>query len=370
MVILRCCLRTVLLMALIMGFSGFPYGVVLADLNDGLVAYYPFNGNANDESGNGNHGISKGGLVYVNGVFGQAGKFDGTNTYVDIGDKVDAMGDSITVSAWVKTSNYNQHAKIVNKGRTSAGTPRNSGYSLRFVPPDYTQSGEYELRFDFVDDNDVSAYASLPVSKLPIDQFFLVTGVLNRQGSNSILELYVNGKLVSNETAKFTSSNTNIPLAIGALHRASFGITSEIFDGLIDEVRIYNRALSESEIQQLYQGCQPSIDIVLNSNNRVTGDKVVVNAHIKGPSSPDSSCESINVVETIWAQLPDGFVISLIQPFTALTLLPGDDTETKIFEYTFNGNEPLGSYEIGGSFLHPLSGKNISTDIEILTFSQ
>jgi hypothetical protein len=142
------------------------------------------------------------------------------------------------------------------------------------------------------------------------------------------------------------------------------------FNGIIDDIRIYNRALSESEIQQLYQGCHPSIDIVLNSNNRVTGDKVVVNAHIKGPSSPDSSCESINVVETIWAQLPDGFVISLIQPFTALTLLPGDNIETKIFEYTFNGNEPLGSYEIGGSFLHPLSGKNISTDIEILTFSQ
>jgi hypothetical protein len=142
------------------------------------------------------------------------------------------------------------------------------------------------------------------------------------------------------------------------------------FYGNIDDIRIYNRALSKSEIQQLYQGCHPSIDIVLNSNNRVTGDKVVVNAHIKGPASPDSSCEPTKVVETVWVELPDGFVISLIQPFTALTLLPGDNIETKIFEYTFNGNEPLGSYEIGGSFLHPLSGKNISTDIEILTFSQ
>jgi hypothetical protein len=162
----------------------------------------------------------------------------------------------------------------------------------------------------------------------------------------------------------------------------NIGVPNNVFDypistvnenrlkGLIDEIRIYNRALSASEIKQLYQGCLPSIDIVLNSNNRVTGDKVVVNAHINGPGSPDSSCESSNVVETIWAQLPDGFVIPLIEPFTALTLLPGDKIETKIFEYTFNGNEPLGSYEIGGSFLHPFSGKNISTDIEILTFSK
>jgi len=69
-------------------------------------------------------------------------------------------------------------------------------------------------------------------------------------------------------------------------------------------------------------------------------------------------------------KLPKKSVIPIIESFTALTLLPGDNIETKIFEYTFNGNEPLGSYEIGGSFLHPLSGKNISTDIEILTFSQ
>ena len=45
-------------------------------LNDGLVAYYPFNGNANDSSGNGNHGIEHGGVGYVDGVIGKAGKYE------------------------------------------------------------------------------------------------------------------------------------------------------------------------------------------------------------------------------------------------------------------------------------------------------
>jgi hypothetical protein len=55
-------------------------GNVLADLNDGLVAYYPFNGNAKDESGNGNNGRENGGIKYVNnGVVGTAASFDGVS---------------------------------------------------------------------------------------------------------------------------------------------------------------------------------------------------------------------------------------------------------------------------------------------------
>jgi len=56
--------------------------------------------------------------------------------------------------------------------------------------------------------------------------------------------------------------------------------------------------------------------------------------------------------------------------FTGLTLLPFDSIETKIFEYIFSGAEPIGSYQIGGRLLHPFSGDAISTDVEILTFSQ
>jgi hypothetical protein len=53
-----------------------------------------------------------------------------------------------------------------------------------------------------------------------------------------------------------------------------------------------------------------------------------------------------------------------------LTLLPGYEANTKIFGYTFSGAEPIGSYEINGKLLHPFSGDAISSDIEVLTFSQ
>jgi len=128
--------------------------------------------------------------------------------------------------------------------------------------------------------------------------------------------------------------------------------------------------LVEQVLNYSTETCIPSIEIDLNSNNRVTGDKVVVNAHIKGPKGSVSSCEQTQVVETVWVKLPNDAVIPLIEPFTGLTLLPGDDIDTKIFEYTFSGAEPIGSYQIGGRLLHPFSGDTISTDIEVLTFSQ
>jgi len=128
--------------------------------------------------------------------------------------------------------------------------------------------------------------------------------------------------------------------------------------------------LVEQVLNYSTETCIPSIEIDLNSNNRVTGDKVVVNAHIKGAKGSVSSCEQTQVVETVWVKLPNDSVIPLIDPYTVLTLLPGDDIETNIFEYTFSGAEPIGSYEIGGRLLHPFSGDAISTDIEVLTFSQ
>jgi len=183
---------------------------------------------------------------------------------------------------------------------------------------------------------------------------------------------YINGVAVSIGD-KITDNGVtgNYDNAIfGKSYNTRVGSSGHFYKGLIDEARWYNRVLSASEIKQLYQPCQPSIDIKLNSNNRVTGDRVVINAQIKGPGGSDSSCEPTQVEQKVWVKLPNDVVIPLIDPYTVLTLLPGDDIDTKIFEYTFSGAEPIGAYQIGGRLLHPFSGDTISTDIDVLTFSQ
>ena len=99
-------------------------------------------------------------------------------------------------------------------------------------------------------------------------------------------------------------------------------------------------------------------------------DQIVININIKGPDNSDLSCEQSKVVKTVWGvlwvKLPDNSVISLIKP-TEL-LLKGEIIPL-LYEYTFNGIEPAGSYEIGGRLLHPSNGNKISTDIEVFTFN-
>jgi hypothetical protein len=74
-----------------------------ASLSDGLVAYYPFNGNANDESGNGNHGSPVGGATWTTGVLGGAVHLNGAG-YINVPDSpsLDLPGGRGTISAFIK----------------------------------------------------------------------------------------------------------------------------------------------------------------------------------------------------------------------------------------------------------------------------
>ncbi len=233
----------------LVGLKAYDSAILSSNMNDGLVAHYPFDGDIKDYSGNKNDGFINKQDVYTKGKSDFALKLDGS-TYINLNDRLDVLGGSLTISTWLRTDKLQQSSKLINKGQTSAGTPAESGYSIRILSPRYTTSQKYELAFSLWDDQAIMTKASIPVETLPENKFFFITGVLNRK--NSSLELYVNGSLVSTALGKLGFSDTNIPLAIGALHRGSFGTTSEFLNGELDELRIYNRALIALEIQHLY----------------------------------------------------------------------------------------------------------------------
>ena len=230
--------------------------VVYADLSDSLVAHYPFNGNANDESGNGYHGNVIGAILTTDrfGSAESAYHFDG-NDYINIGDNLDVENQDLTLCVWVKANSYDQYAKIINKGQTSSGTPPNSGFSIRFVNDEWgtTPSGEPELRFSVTDDSGDSGYTYLPINNLNINAYTFIVGTFSRELENpDELKLFVNGVAIDTTYINIGYSNTNIPLAIGVLCRGQYGEDDEFFVGDIDDVRIYHRALSENEISQLH----------------------------------------------------------------------------------------------------------------------
>ncbi|NIX02117.1 MAG: hypothetical protein GWN13_28530 [Phycisphaerae bacterium] len=214
-------------------------------------------GNANDESRNGYHGVAGSKVTYDSGRIGLVAKFDGSkDSYIEIEDRLNMGTDEFTISAWIMADNYAQTAKIINKGQAGVGNPPQVGYSLRFL----NLSEDKALRFDIVDhsraDDPINrdTIAKIPSNELPINEFLLITGVLRRSSGNGAnLDLYVNGELKSStHTTELTSLDTDLSFAIGALKRTPSYDASEVFNGLIDDVRIYNRPLSKSEIQTLY----------------------------------------------------------------------------------------------------------------------
>jgi len=219
-------------------------------IEDGLVAHCPFEENPEDITGNGHDGTESN-VSYVKGQCGKALQLAGNtdneaSSFVLIGDKLDAMDSSFTISARIKAADFNQkHALIVAKGMASTGSSPETGYAIGY------SSDEGILYFGFTDDNLRSLITSVPLDQLPTDEFILVTGTLERRSLFSTLRLYINGELVSVQRGNISAANTNSPLVIGA-YRVSEAQYTMGFNGVIDEVLFYSRALSELEVGTLY----------------------------------------------------------------------------------------------------------------------
>lgn len=214
-------------------FLGTALNPAQAGLNDGLVAYYPFNGNANDESGNGNNGAVYGAVLTTDWQGNPNKAYDfGTSSndfYINVPHKSSLQLYKLTISAWMKTPpNYGEFYGI-SKGPE---TP----YSLA------TRNGKYW----FVVGTSSSAVGVS--STIDADnQWHHITGTYD--GQTAIL--YVDG--VKNASLSFPAAALRLetgPLSFG--HRASDGLGR--FWGSMDEIRIYNRVLSESEVTELYKG--------------------------------------------------------------------------------------------------------------------
>ena len=91
------------------------------DLTAGLVAYYPFNGNANDASGNENHGTILGNPDFISGVNGNGMVFDGIDDYVEILNRLN-LTDDFTISSWIKADgdgcDHNNSMMLFLKGES------------------------------------------------------------------------------------------------------------------------------------------------------------------------------------------------------------------------------------------------------------
>lgn len=227
---------------LIPGFWGQNKNQVGAGLS-GLVGYWdfdtPIDFQEDDHSGRGNHGYFTGGLWGIKGVIGYTVKFGGGDM-LNMGDRADFDFDrleSFSLLAWVKLDEkVGDYRSIMGK----ASSESKDGYVLR------TQTnGAFSMMIEASDSSrEANAIANHDYRD---GHWHLVVGVVDRNRQKVMI--YVDGKKKQETEAEQVGNlNNEYHFNIGSLDR-----TAVWFKGLIDEAKVYRRALSAEEIEQEYQ---------------------------------------------------------------------------------------------------------------------
>ena len=213
---------------------------------NGLVGYWPFNGNANDESGNGNNGTVNGAILTSdrNDDTNSAFSFDGLSSSISISSLNNLQYKPITYSVWINPNELNTISYPLGGGLVILGRDWSGNYNQgALVIFDYPAAGI---------NNHVGYYtgqSSGQTNYTPLlNQWTLIVMTLD---DNDTLNFYVNGTLVSSQYYP-TNSTLDGPFKIGAGTDVDINSNRGLFKGKIDDIGIWNRALTTGEINNLY----------------------------------------------------------------------------------------------------------------------
>lgn len=213
-------------------YSSFSQNLPFYVPNNGLVSWLPFNGNANDESGNGNNGTVNGATLTSDRFNnpGLAYRFLTTNTITIPNNSNLQFTDSMSISFWVYpyTSGLTILRKGINYG-VDFGNNSNTGlglYLIFFLPNVYSTT---PLQ--------LNTWNHIVVIKDNANMYIYVNNVLNIS--------YSNGSDFSISSSPFTIGSWN----------------NETIDAKIDDIGLWNRPLTEKEVSDLYRSCTPGFSI-------------------------------------------------------------------------------------------------------------
>lgn len=201
-----------------------------------LVAWYKLDGNALDSSEYGNHGEVHGATA-VSGKIGQAMNFNGVDNYIQFENANHLnISNEISISLWVKWRNI-----------TSGGSFNGGVLISKTIGTAYTTHG-FHIGIDWLilqwrtSDSNGSNSVDYATSNFVMDRWYHLTFVLSHDGTQTI---YRDGiQVAQTKFATKRDISINAPIRLGRGYNTNF-------DGMLDDVRIYNHALSEKEIKEL-----------------------------------------------------------------------------------------------------------------------
>ena len=227
----------------IIGSSG---GAVATTLNTNLLSAYKAESNANDSLGTYN-GTAQGGLTYSAGKSGNAFAFNGTNAYVELGDVMDVGTNSWSYSIWFNPTQV--FITMFLFGKTIAAGVRGRVISL-------IDNSKLQIIFDADASNVI--IVETPGTTILANNWYHAVVQIDRTDK---VKLFLNGSAVTLATTNGTNNlapysannyNTNNPFRIGAGTNSDNVTPSTFYSGKIDEVGIWNKVLTPTEVTELY----------------------------------------------------------------------------------------------------------------------
>lgn len=218
----------------------------------GLVAFYPFEGNATDASRHANHGTVMNATFAPDacGCFGPSIDLDGSADWVVVADLPSLDLPSWTLSVWMMPRESGRYQAVLTKSGYGEGPQVDENYGL-WLTADLRPRLEYEfpgstpnLRLD---------------GDLPLQLNAWCHLVATRDASSGRVALYLNGELQKQAEYAQIPNQQSQPLRIGARRAGAFpDDDSNYFNGRMSNLRIYERALSASEMLLLYEATVPA----------------------------------------------------------------------------------------------------------------
>ena len=214
---------------------------------EGLMGHWKFNGNVKDISGNENHGEMIGGEFVAdrNGNPESALFLDGVDDHVVVKHE-DVLNpvDQLSISMWLKSGNFRtKWSPIIHKGGVFRSRGKNREYSLHL---------NRNTSLHLISSGNLGKKSEERHNTLfsPSDQWFHIGATLDR--INKVAKIFLNGQLLLSDKDKYTGFNNNRDnLFIGSCPSVEKISSFSNFNGIIDDLRLYNVALGSYEFDRI-----------------------------------------------------------------------------------------------------------------------
>jgi gliding motility-associated-like protein len=348
-------------------------------INAGLVACYPFNGNANDQTVNGNHGVVSN-VVPTADRFGNPNSayfFNGNNSIIRVPANPSLQPtNKLSISVWIRTEPKSLFPPtwsfIVTYRNDNFSAPYNS-YNLSTHP-----YAPYSHKWSFMLASTSNNLDNELVGKMVKQDYVWEHIVATYDGS--VMKIYTNGNLD-------TTRNINIP----AIRYSNYGLNignhdagpSTCVHGAMDDLRIYNRAITACEVRYLYNNCSgtPAGDLINEETvGTCAGKPVILNAGYNGmsyswtPSLFLNNDTSKTPIATVYQSTyffvtasdglcyyKDSVLVTVTQPTIQInrneSICPGDSVQLQVSgaqSYNWKSNSTLSDTTIANPYAKPM----------------